>query len=94
MALHFDQSAVGSLKFESETFTGIYLVERARGRDDQLDVAIVEFVHQCNEATRGVGLGAAHRAEPRHQHRIEIASHLNVVDRAAGFFTEFLEAHP
>ena len=52
--LHLEEPGAGPLELEAQPLPGIKPVDGRIGRDDQLDVAIVEFVHQRDESSRRV----------------------------------------
>ena len=50
--LHFLQAADGALKLEFQLLAGVEFQHRRGGGQDQLDAAIIELVHQVDEAPR------------------------------------------
>src|SRR6185437_15788382 len=50
LALHLDEAADGALEFEREALAAVELDGRGGGGDDEIDVAVVELVDECDEA--------------------------------------------
>ena len=51
---HFHEPRLGPLKFESQALTGIKLMNINLGRHNQLNTAVIEFIHQTDESASTV----------------------------------------
>lgn len=65
-ALHFLQARQAALVLELQPLPLVDLEHRRLGADHQLDVSLVEFVHQRQEAARGILF-----QRPHHLHIIQ-----------------------
>ena len=52
--LHLDQATRGALEFELKLLAMVKRVWASGGREDQVDVAVIELIDEGDEATRGV----------------------------------------
>ncbi|MNV80987.1 hypothetical protein D3C71_1746220 [compost metagenome] len=94
MRLHLQQPAQGTLELEAQTPTGIQVLQLHLGRDDQLDVAIVELVHHVDETTGDVVGGDAHLLHVAQQYGVEDLAQLDVVVLAARTVAQRAEIEP
>ncbi|MNC60659.1 hypothetical protein D3C75_1105540 [compost metagenome] len=62
LALHLLQAGQATLKLELQLFALVNLEHRGFGGDHQFDVALIEFIHQRQEAAGGVFLQLPHNA--------------------------------
>src|ERR1700676_5045424 len=94
LCLHLYQAAGGALKFGLQSFTAVQRPRRRRGRNHDLDAAIVEFVDQHDEAARGILIGRSEYRDVRNENRVVRARELDVVVLAARTFAQFAEFEP
>src|SRR5581483_12103950 len=93
-ALHLDKSAHGALEFEREPLATVELVRGCGGGNDQVDVAIVEFVHECDEAPRLVVAGCVEYRHAGDDDRLVPARDLDVIVLAARAGADGEEVEP
>ncbi|KPY17907.1 Uncharacterized protein ALO54_05713 [Pseudomonas syringae pv. philadelphi] len=94
VGLHFQQAAQGALKLEHQPATGVQVLQFNLGRDDQLDVAIVELVDHVDEAPGDVVGGDVHLLDAAEQHRGENLAQFDVIVLAARPVAQFAEVEP
>ncbi|KPY59497.1 Uncharacterized protein ALO46_05453 [Pseudomonas syringae pv. solidagae] len=94
MGLHFQQTAQGALELEHQAATGVQVLQFNLGRDDQLDVAIVELVDHVDKASGDVVSGNVHLLDTADQHGMEDLAQLDVVVLTARAVAQLTEVEP
>src|SRR3989344_2054105 len=94
VGLHCQQTTQRALELEGETTASVEVFQLNLGRDDQLDVAVVELVHQVDKAPGHVVLGGAHLLDIGQQHRMEDFTQFDVVVLATRAIAQLTEVEP
>src|SRR5690606_21159776 len=92
--LHLQQSTAGTLEHEGQLGATIEFRQRHLCGDDQLDIAVIEFVHQTDKAS---GLVVLFRTQPGYiaeQNRMVRLRQLDVIICAARPAAQLLEIEP
>ena len=71
MRLHFHQPANSALELLRQALTAIYMRYFCSGGYDQLDPALIEFIHQSNEAACLILMLASHHRNIGKQYRLK-----------------------
>ncbi len=94
MGAHFVQAADGALEHPGQALAGVQILGPYLGGGDQLDVAVVELVHQRHEPPGPVVVALVQGRNPSDQDRLELSGDLDVIRRAARPVADRMEIEP
>src|SRR5699024_8612650 len=93
-AAHFDQTRGGALEGAGQALACIQRRRLGGGGAHQVDVAVVKFVHQVDEAACGIVAQAVEYRDAAQQQGVEFAPDLDVVARSTRSLAQGIEIEP
>ena len=94
MRLHFQQTALGTLKLKTQAPPRIQLNNWCGSGDNQFNVAVIKLIYQVNEAPRLIVLIPAQHWHITQQYRVIYPSNLDVIVLATRPITQLCKLKP
>ena len=71
MRLHLEQPRLGPCEFEPQPLALVEIDDLSLGRDDELDIAVVEFINQADKASRRIFVAAGEATDVTDQYCVK-----------------------